>query len=410
MSADRLAHLREVAPLLWPAPHTAEHDGGNHGAARSVVAEYLLLPSARAPRLLVPTGRRAGAAVVRHHGEGRNPTARLAALALSSALRCGLGPLLRGQRLRVTAPRGDVPASLPAHLGILLGQEVAVGMHLGPPRANRKPVLQVLDRGGRTLAYAKLGVDTLTDGLVAQEAAALAALSAADVPGVRAPSLLHAGEWRGHRLLVQAALPVWAARRPLTRERLCGAVTAVASVGRVDDVPLGASPYWRQLTDRVSRLPEGGAATEVHRLVERLHRSAADVRLSFGASHGDWTRWNMASVDGGLLVWDWERYRPDVPVGADLLHFGLQDDLVTRRDDPATSARRMVDGAVEELRPLGLTAPAARLTALLYAVDLAVRYLTDRQLEAGARLGDVAGWLLPAVDRGTSRTEEGTGE
>ena len=51
--------------------------------------------------------------------------------------------------------------------------ELVVGVHLGPPRANRKPVLAVADRHGTLLAFAKCGVDPLTDRLVAHEAAAL---------------------------------------------------------------------------------------------------------------------------------------------------------------------------------------------------------------------------------------------
>jgi len=42
----------------------------------------------------------------------------------------------------------------------------------------------------------------------------------------------------------------------------------------------------------------------------------------------------------------------------------------------------------------------ARLTALLYLADLSVRYLTDRQEEAGAALGAPRRWLLPALKAG----------
>jgi uncharacterized membrane protein len=37
------------------------------------------------------------------------------------------------------------------------------------------------------------------------------------------------------------------------------------------------------------------------------------------------------------------------------------------------------------------------VTALLYLVDLAARYLADRQAEAGARLGVLGSWLLPVL-------------
>ena len=37
------------------------------------------------------------------------------------------------------------------------------------------------------------------------------------------------------------------------------------------------------------------------------------------------------------------------------------------------------------------------IAALLYLVDLATRYLADRQAEAGARLGVLGTWLLPVL-------------
>ena len=45
---------------------------------------------------------------------------------------------------------------------------------------------------------------------------------------------------------------------------------------------------------------------------------------------------------------------------------------------------------------------AAELTALLYLVDLAARYLADRA-EAGARLGVLGSWLLPILLRRIAR-------
>ncbi|MCF6744343.1 hypothetical protein E9529_08650 [Blastococcus sp. KM273128] len=404
MSGDRLAHLTEVAPALWPTPH-AVTVGRPAAEGAQTVAEYLLLPSARHPRLLAPTGRRAASAVVRHHGEGRHAAARFQAAVLALGLRAGLGPVVWRRRLQVRAPRGAAGGGLLDHLGTVLDREVVMGMHLGPPRANRKPVLQLLDPAGRTLAYAKLGVDALTDALVGQEAAALAALAGAGTGSVRVPELLHDGTWLGHRLLVQSALPVWQPRRPLDAAGLAAAAGEIAAIGRVDDVVLTASAYWQELRSRLDRLPDGPAAARLRASVDRIGRAAGGARLSFGASHGDWTPWNMAAVAGGLLVWDWERFRTAVPVGFDLLHHRLQSGLVARLEDPPAAAADAVLGAGRLLAPLALAPRTGLLTALLYSADLATRYLADRQLEAGARLGDVGAWLLPALDRGTTALE-----
>ena len=65
---------------------------------------------------------------------------------------------------------------------------------------------------------------------------------------------------------------------------------------------------------------------------------------------------------------------------------------------PVEAARALLAGAA---RTLARFRPAGRrggLVAVLYLVELAARYLRDRQAEAGARLGHVDAWLLPAVE------------
>ena len=51
-----------------------------------------------------------------------------------------------------------------------------VSLHLGPARANRKPVLQLIAPDGETLGFAKLGIGPLTRRLVRAETTALSAL------------------------------------------------------------------------------------------------------------------------------------------------------------------------------------------------------------------------------------------
>jgi hypothetical protein len=400
---DRLAHLRGVAAALWPAPAVAtlEEPRRRDGIP---VEEFLVLPSARRPRLVTPTGRRAAAAVARQTGVGRSRPDRLRATLLAWGLRAGLGPVVSRRRLRISGPDGETSRSLLSHVADVLGRDVQMGLQLTPPRANRKPVLHLVDPAGHSLAYVKLGVDRLTDDLVRREAAALQTLAEIRTPAFTVPELLHAGPWGDHELLVQSALPSWLPPRPLSAERLLTAVQALSSVGRTDG-RLPESGHWSDLTTRIAALPATGSATRLRALTRRLVTAAGDVPIPVGAGHGDWAPWNMACVQDGLLVWDWERFRPAVPVGSDLLHHGLQTDLVVRGQDPVAAATRLVDGAPVRLASLGQSPRVARAVAVLYLADLATRYLTDRQLEAGARLGDVDAYLLPACDRGLALLE-----
>jgi hypothetical protein len=258
-------------------------------------------------------------------------------------------------------------------------------------------VLQVLSPEGRTLAYVKVGVDPLTCRLVRDEAAALVALAAAGLQRATVPSVLHSGQWNGLELLVQSPLPVGSSRGRPSRERVVAAQVEVADIGRTAAAPLAGSAYWTALTERISTLPETASARSLAELRLGIEQRFGDVELALGAWHGDWTPWNTALAGDRLLVWDWERYAGSVPAGFDAVHWALQTDLVNRLADPSESARRSLASAASVLEPFGVTGEQARATVVCYFAELATRYLADRQVEAGARLGDVGSWLLPAI-------------
>jgi predicted methyltransferase MtxX (methanogen marker protein 4) len=110
----------------------------------------------------------------------------------------------------------------------------------------------------------------------------------------------------------------------------------------------------------------------------------------------------MANLADALLVWDWERFATGVPIGFDAVHHELQK-RIQSTGDARDAVESTVRRAGELLAPFGVPAADREVTALLYLVDLATRYLTDRQAEAGARLGVLGTWLLPVLIR---RVEE----
>jgi hypothetical protein len=385
---DRLDHLRDVGRLLWPAPLAL-----TVGRGGSADREVLLLPSARRPRLLVPRGRRAAVAAVRGYGVGRGRSARWLAAGLTAGLASGFAPFVLRDRVRVSGSG----AGIEEHLGEVLGTDVVVSMYLGAPRANRKPVLQVLTPAGRTVAYVKVGIDPLTCRLVRAEATALRTLAGAGLTLTTVPAALHGGQWNGLELLVQSPLPVAGNRERPTAEQVAAAQREVSEVGGSPAGPLGLSPYWTDLVARIEALQDGPAARTLADLVPRIDKVLGEVPLALGAWHGDWTPWNTATAGDRLLVWDWERFGTGVPVGFDALHWALQTDLVTHLADPGESAARSLVTAGVVLEPFGLSTEQVRATGVAYLAELAARYLADRQSEAGARLGDVGTWLLPAV-------------
>jgi hypothetical protein len=385
----------EVCAVLWPPPATVSLLRGRGiravgGAGRDLV----VLPSARRARLLVPSGRRASAAAVRRYGEPGSVTAWAGSRALALALAAGGAGVGLGGRLRVSADPGT--GTIEAYLRSVFGYEVLISTHLGAARANRKPVLQLLTPRGETAGFAKVSVNPLTRDLIRAERAALDTLAAADLRTLTVPRVLHHGQWQGREVLIMNALPVWRRRKALRPRQLAAAMTELTAVGGRSRGPLAGCDYLARLRSRLEASQAGPDRAAVSDALDTL--AAAGPELSFGAWHGDWTGWNMASTADGLLVWDWERFAPGVPVGFDSLHYGLQSDVVRRRRPPDEAAAACVRDAAACLAPFGVPADEAPLVAVLYLAELSARYLADRQGEAGARLGRPGTWLIPAIE------------
>jgi hypothetical protein len=387
-------YLTDLAAVLWPCGGLL---GTGDGAVRRMAYrnrgnQYLPVPNAHNPRVILPAHNRSAATRgITSFAQGHSLGERLRTLLLTGAFATGVAPLLLRDRLFVGAGPGIEHA-----LTTALDRELAIAIHVGPPRANRKPVLLLLTPGGRTIGYAKVAVNDLTTRLVRAETEALRHLGQARLRDVTVPRLLYDGEWNGHPLMVQEALPVGHQTDRPTRYQLLRCVTQIVGMEKVRERQLSESPYLRTLDDRIARL---GTRPEAAPLRAALHR-LPDVSLPFGAWHGDLTRWNIASTARRAFVWDWERLTMDAPAGFDALHFDLNE-CVQAGVHPGV--HRWLDSGTRLLRdPLmatcGLREHAVSTVMALYLIDLATRYLHDRQAESGSGMAAVDDWLLPALD------------
>lgn len=406
--------LRETCGLLWPPPAGVALDiegvsrvvlRPEQGGAQPAYREFALVPGHHRPPLLVPTGRRAAAAAVRHHSATRSPAARLYVRALSVCLAGGLGSGMLRPRVRISALPGT--DTIDHYLAGVMSPGIQLSLELGRPRANRKPVLQLLDGSGHVVGFAKIGINPLTNRLVRAEHESLMRLSRAGLAEIAVPRVLHYGRWRGLEVLVLSPLPAWRPRRPLPRARLTAAMAELARVDGLTSEPLDGGGYLRQLQARLAAADESPERAALAQALNMLTAQAGGTVLTLGCWHGDWAPWNMANTGRGLLVWDWERFTSGVPLGFDALHHWLQHEVGISKHDPRAAALTCLEHAPRVLGAFGIPVPLARVTAILYLADLATRYLVDRQAEAGAQLGAPGTWLIPAIfgqldQRGTS--------
>lgn len=383
----------DVLRRMFPAPHLVAERG-----RLKADLQFYAVPSNASPRYLVPARPAAAAAqVVGRQLIGGRLRTRAARALIVAVLRSGLqtGCWPRGFAVAEQAGAPSVLAWLREQLDV---QDLVISIALGRPRANRKPVLQLADSSGRTLGFVKVGHNELTRQLVQDEARALDQLAGAGLRHVQVPRLVAATAWGDLELVLMTPLDVGPRRRSLSRGRLEQAVVEIARVGGIQRVPWAATAHAAALAAQAALLAPGDplalATLDLHRL---------DPELQTGCWHGDLNPGNL--VDGGarVLVWDWERFEVDVPVGLDLLHHDLQRDITVRSVPPAAAALMLVRSAPASLAALGVPADEAAAVVVDYLLTIGLRFTRDRQHAAGSRLGRVQDWLLPALDLARSR-------
>jgi hypothetical protein len=353
------------------------------------MSRFLLLPGPEEPRLVLPSRpHRAAGVILRALRDRTSLTARLRTEALRVALASG-----------ARATPLPEPEILHHVVELLPAGNYVFGVHLGPPRANRKPVIALATTDGLLTAFAKCGVDELSDRLVRCEIEALAAL--VGLRSIRVPRLIGSGVYSDHPYVVQAPVPTGGGGR-LDVAAVVAAQVEVASVGResvaVDEVLDGMANQWRGRTGATS----SDARREFAVVAENWVQAARQTAVPWGSWHGDWRGTNMATHGGICSVWDWERFATGVPAGYDALHLFLTSQ-VPETQDLRSLARGLYGAAPRLLRPFGVEGGReVELVTTGYLLELAGRYLDDDQMAAGARLGAVGEWLLPTLSERTA--------
>lgn len=380
-------YLRSAVSELWPQPATSTISREVSRRRRNPGASWIVLPSLARPRLLLPEGVPAAAAMLRRY----DATRREAGLRkmLEIAFSHGVLTRLPVPRLHV---EGD--AGVAAHLERVLGQQVRIGIILGTERANRKPVLQVFDAEGGTLAFVKVAGTPGTTDLLAAEAVALDRVAAASPSSFVAPRVLDHSRWGELSLLVLSPLPA----SQLGVRSSDPETAAMAELAQLSGLSSLSSA---DLTDRQLRrlrdLPTGPLTDRVATCARALHAMTAEP-VPTGTWHGDWAPWNMARSNGRLQVWDWER-STTAPVGFDALHHASQ--LAWQARGSVTDALRSLEGAVDAVfDALHLTRRPGCLRAL-YLLEICLRYLADQPDGTEHHARPRTRWVLAQLEEET---------
>lgn len=380
-----LADLRAV----YPGAETPTDAQLGHPDVRS----FRILLSRRFPRLLVPLDcpPATAAAVGRDSAQDRVRDA----VGRRAVATIAVGPLSRHVFRDVVSIGPVDTTSVEAHLAAQIGEAVRLSVHGGSERANAKPVLGVHRVTGAEVGFCKVGITPLASQLVRDETAALRLLDRARLGSIGVPPVLYAGQWQGHPVMLTETL---SGHRGRGRVLPVEAMRDVAAVTGTATCPLRSSPWAAAVRARSVRAAPALTARIQAALDGLLHRDG-DQLLAHGAGHGDWGPWNMSWRRDRPLVWDWERFTSDVPVGMDAAHYTAHEQLreIGAMDRGLATLRRAGEPAVRTvLAPwsAALGADTSRTVVDAYLLDLACRLAVDANEASAVPAGRLAAWYL----------------
>lgn len=434
---DTMKPLLATLSDLWPGSAGRVISARSPDTPTTDVAdmeEFWVVPHTRAPRILIPAGNaRAASSALHRYSAAISLSETVQRLVLASALGLGAGRALLPDRVRLGrvslgqgrldttpldhaqldhAPLGRLQqgeagdGSITGYLEDVLGERVSVSLSIGPARANRKPVLQVFDSKGRSLAFVKVGDTATASSHVSREAKNLALLSTKDFSTLELPAVISFGSWRSMTVLVMSALNTVPAARGFRFGRLRErALLELNEAFPHGDSPLGQTPLWVGLRTQYVQLTDDSLRLRFGECLNRLETAFPDQMLRVGAWHGDFTPWNMARRRGKLQLWDWERFDEGVPVGLDQLHYPLNLHLRRAGTTLAAILEGLEPGAPGFRTPHGQTRRThAVLGAYLAAISL--RYLLGAQGEGGDAISTKSKLMLEALELVTSQGEK----
>ena len=373
--------FRRLTSTLWP-----DSVAVNTWTRGTNIQRFVAVPDAHRPRQILPYGLASVRATATRPSDFR-PRLRQWREALGVAGLLSIATVSHSPRFAMQTDTESMVEHLRDHFDRSITSAIVL---FGPPRANQKPVLQLHNRRGQTVAFAKVAWNELTTQLLRDEHAALAYLNQVPSLGFCVPRVLGAASFGEGSFLLLSPVAV-SNRVRASKQRAMDLAMAIertspGSVSRVSD-----SPFVDRLLQRSQDLPIA------HDIVHNLTLRHAERDLPLRAWHGDFVPWNFLSGSKTMAVWDWERFDRAVPAGFDRLHYSFQ--LASHRD-PSSIGRAVatVRAELPEMLP-ELDSVTADAHLDWYLAEVLCRYEHDAVMVDVADLGHRIRALAAAIEQ-----------
>jgi len=339
---------------------------------------YLCQPSIKSPEFLLPIDNPpATASSLYRFSDDKKVSKRIKTFSAYSLAKLRFlkhKPELARVGIPIELPKWDITTFLEKELG---EPQLVATITIGPPRRNRKPVIQLLKPDGETVGFAKIGWSPLTKELTNNEADILEKLHNKLDKNISAPRVLLNKTWNNNSVLVIS--PVNSS--PISRR---GSIVP-SKIFKQISTSLGTQikPFQEVPIIENKKISK---IINVKKLVNLFDNT--DILL--GTWHGDLTPWNISTTFSTTSIWDWEFAGENTPVGFDQLH--CEFELMRRNPEhsPTQSLENTKSRAPELLKTITDNSEAI---FYLYVCELIRR----EQLLADQRWNPESMLLLPSL-------------
>lgn len=207
---------------------------------------------------------------------------------------------------------------------VLKKKDLAFSISFGTPGLHRKPAIQILNRNGEILCYAKVGWNQVTNNLVKHEADILEGFEASLCSSFSVPRVIFSGWWNARFLCIQTA-PEGEVKPPPKEmnSQYLMAIKELASFHK-RSVSLLESAFWPRVLNRIENISNSYYRRISQDGARKAEGCLGNTKLPFHLRHGDFAPWNVKLADGRLFLFDWEYCGREAPAGWDLFHFIVQ--------------------------------------------------------------------------------------
>ena len=402
-TAGRLGQLGQLLPVGAVPLHVGF---GPVPPGHRVVDAWRATPGPGDPRYLVPVGHAAARRVLVSHLRLRELRVRMQRRAAAAAV-TPLAAWYRDRAVLSVSVPSDVGENVvdalfvTRHLVGLVPGATGTALSLRGGHARAKPVVQLVDRRGEVVAFAKVAADPATAARVRREAALLRRFGDAlgTAGPLRLPRVLAAGEVAGCTYSVVEPLPggVRGGRKDDAARALPGLVALRDAVG-VRTAPLATATLWTETLATLEDALAGVAGADVPAaardladaavaLAGRMRTTDAAVALPLGPFHGDWVPWNMGWAGSTQWAWDLEYGSAEGPVGLDAVRWVFLVEQLANGRNLAGAVAAVRTAGPGLLRRLGADPAHTDLLVRLHLLELVASALAVLAAGRGMPLG-----------------------